>query len=441
MKLQSTARSSTLETLHKARRLVSGETGIIRTLYEAPVSPDAPRIFGCGALCSEPGEDGLAGRARSAVSGSTSRLRDQAIAGAIGEAVERYSAEYVPEEKLIFGSYVAMCGRAIAPWSLTLYSESQYAEPDFPFDRLEAEAEIAWVEAHSLTRDRAVLVPAFAVYQPYRPSAAEKPVIQQVTTGLACGNTLEEAILSGICEVVERDAAMLMWLQSRRPPRVDGRLVNNAAFHQTLDRFGVLAKYVTLLDVTTDTGIPAYVAVWDGPIYGRCGAVFASCAKLDAWRAAVGALNELSQCLMWSASLIDEGRKIPDPAATPISEIVEHVLWPMGADARPAFSFVFSSAQSLGLRADTDDVAGLDVLGSIRRCVARLAACGMEVLVVDVTAPDVVEVGLHVVRIIVPQAQPLFFGSGLQRVSCRARAPTDAQRASNSLNLHPHPFP
>ena len=73
------------ETLCKAVRLVDEETGIIRLLHEAPVPPDSPKIFGCGSLCSDFGKMGYP--ADNPISGSTSLIRDQAIVGAIGEAV------------------------------------------------------------------------------------------------------------------------------------------------------------------------------------------------------------------------------------------------------------------------------------------------------------------------------------------------------------------
>jgi ribosomal protein S12 methylthiotransferase accessory factor len=336
--------------------------------------------------------------------------------------------------------YTVMGADALSPPSLTLYDADQYASSDFSYKPLDSGTPIGWTTGYSLTRKRPVLVPAFAVYQPYRSEAGEHPVIQQITTGLACGNTLEEAILSAICEVVERDAAMLMWLQRRRPPRVvvDGGAGGIVA--ETLRRFRSRSNHVVLLDVTTDFGIPAYVAAWRGPICGHFGSVFASCAKLSPARAAVGALTELAQCLMWASSLLDAGERLPDPMRDAMSRIEDHVLWPLRADAEAACGFIFSSPRWVGLD-EHADAGSEDVLGSIEACIARIAAQGLEVIVVDVTSPDIRECGLHVVRAIIPGAQPLFFGTGLHRVSERARVGGVPGGSDGSLNLHPHPFP
>jgi len=438
MRLQHRPPSHPGETIQKATRLVDEETGVIKLLFEAPLASGAPKIFGCGSMRSNCSRLGFP--SDSLISGSTSLVRDQAIAGAIGEAVERYSAAFVPYDEIIVCPYASLANRAIPPQSLTLYDAEQYSQPHFDYKPFNAEQPIGWVNGYSLSHESCVLIPAFAVYQPYQSMISEPPVIQQITTGLACGNTLEEAILSAICEIVERDAAMLMWLQMRRPPKVVTDHSLAALVSDALARFGNLQKHVTILDVTTDLCIPAYVAVWDGPIDREYGAIFTSCANLDPERAVVGALTELAQSLMWVAGLIDGRTHLPDPSVDTFTRIEQHVLWPLRPTTRPAFEFSLSSNRRVTLDQRANG-SGPDVLVAIRTCVDRIAAQGREVVVIDVTSPDVRDCGLHVVRAVIPGCQPLFFGTGMHRLSVRARCNSYADRAANTINLHPHPFP
>lgn len=436
MQLAHHAPTPTAETIRRATRLVDAETGIIRMLYEAPLAPDAARIFGCAALSSDHGSLGFP--APSEISGSTSLTRDGAIAGAIGEAVERYSAAFTPQDRIIRARYRDIRGDAVAPAAMVLYEGGQGAElgyrapgPDDP---------IGWVEGWSLTRARPVLVPAFCVYQPYVSAVDEPPVVQMVTTGLACGASPEEAILSGLCEVIERDAAMLLWLQSRRAPIVPADASLPAGTAEAMARFGPNAQHVTLLDATCDTGIPAYVAVWDGPLATTRGAVFSSCAKPGADAAAVGAITELAQCLMWAASLLDGGAALPDPLRDPFDRIEQHVLWPLRPDARPAWQFAVSSPRRAVFPADAETPVH-DVLATLDRMVDRVRTAGLEVIAVDVTSPDVAEAGFHVARVVVPGAQPLFFGQELPRISPRATTLPYPDRAAAGISRHPHPYP
>jgi ribosomal protein S12 methylthiotransferase accessory factor len=426
------------ETLRRALRLVDAETGIIRMLHEAPVAPDAARIFGCAALTSDHTAIGFP--SETAISGSTALARDGAIVGAIGEAVERYAAAYTPEERILRAPFSAVQGEAVDPALLALYDAEQEARPGFGYRAPRPDESIGWVEGWSLSRACPVLVPAFAVYQPYARGEDEAPVVQTVTTGLACGATREEAILAGLCEVVERDAAMLLWLQSRLVPVVAPDSGLPAGVAAALARFGPNARHVTLLDATADIAIPTYVAVWHGPLAGTHGAVFASCAKPSQTAAAVGALTELAQCLMWAASLVAGGARLPDPATDAFERIEEHVLWPLRPDARPAWAFALASPCRAGFDAAADAPLR-DVRDAIEACVGHVARAGLEVIVVDVTSPDIAETGLHVVRVVLPGAQPLFFGLGLHRISTRARRLPYPDRAAPGINLHPHPYP
>lgn len=436
MQLAHHAPTPASDTIRRATRLVDAQTGIIRMLYEAPLAPDAARIFGCAALCSD--HSSLGFPSPTEISGSTSLTRDGAIAGAIGEAVERYSAAYTPQERIIRSSFRAVRGDAIAPDSMTLYDGDRGA--DLGYRRPDPDEMLGWVEGWSLTDARPVLVPAFCVYQPYASGFDEAPVVQMVTTGLACGASLEEAILSGLCEVVERDAAMLLWLQSRRVPKVRSDADMPPGVTEALARFGPNARHVTLLDATGDIAIPTYVAVWDGPVASASGAVFASCAKPGADAAAVGAITELAQCLMWAASLIEGGANLPDPMHDPFEKIEQHVLWPLRGDVRSTWQFAVSSSRDAVFPPDAATPVR-DVLTTLDRMVERVRAAGMDVIAVDTTTPDVREAGLHVVRVVIPYSQPLFFGKGLHRISERAKSLPYPDRAACGINLHPHPYP
>jgi ribosomal protein S12 methylthiotransferase accessory factor len=130
---------------------------------------------------------------------------------------------------------------------------------------------------------------------------------------------------------------------------------------------------------------------------------------------------------------------LPNPSVEDIAQIEEHVLWPLLPENRQAFEFVLSSSREAEIPQAPEGPA--DILDSIMCCVERIARAGLEVIAVDVTSPDIRECGLHVFRVVIPGAQPLYFGSGLHRISVRATSTDFADRAGKRINLHPHPFP
>jgi len=71
-----------------------------------------------------------------------------------------------------------------------------------PFEEF---SKIEWIMGHDIMNDIEVFVPANAVFHPYDPGNGVK-LFRSNTNGLASGNTIEEAVLHGLLEVIERDA-------------------------------------------------------------------------------------------------------------------------------------------------------------------------------------------------------------------------------------------
>lgn len=135
---------------------------------------------------------------------------EQSRASALMEAVERYCGQIFPQDNIISGSYEEVQDNAISPsdfkfpGSIPPKCRSCAARGVKCFPHLD-EVSQEWRWGYSLTRDQPVLVPAALVYYPYM-SRKGKSFIFNDTSGLASGNTLEEAVLSGLAEVIERDA-------------------------------------------------------------------------------------------------------------------------------------------------------------------------------------------------------------------------------------------
>ncbi len=111
---------------------------------------------------------------------------------ALMESLETWTAEHL-ELKTIRRSYRALGDRAVDVRTLPR-----------PRGRLDLGATWSWVEGRDLATDTPVLVPIEAVTLDC--VFAKPPVFDVSSNGLASGNVLVEAILHGLCEVLERDA-------------------------------------------------------------------------------------------------------------------------------------------------------------------------------------------------------------------------------------------
>ena len=107
------------------------------------------------------------------------------------------------------------------------------------------------------------------------------------STGLASGNTIEEAKLHSLLEVIERDAESVMPYSSKRCFLLES---DDPPMQDILQRCSKKGVQIQFLDITSEFGIPCYKAFIQGPN----GEVLKGCAAhLDGKRAVVSALTEL----------------------------------------------------------------------------------------------------------------------------------------------------
>jgi ribosomal protein S12 methylthiotransferase accessory factor len=167
----------------------------------------------------------------------------EAEVSAIMEGIERFSAEpgaLTP----IKGSYDALKGRynVLDPVRLILPKIRMYTHKE----------ELEWVKGDSITNERDILVPAEAAFHPYE---RRNQLFRTNTNGLAVGNVVEEAVVHGLMEVIERDAWSLFEGGVVRGRDVDLSSSNNALVREILDKLEAASIRAYAKDITSDVGI------------------------------------------------------------------------------------------------------------------------------------------------------------------------------------------
>jgi ribosomal protein S12 methylthiotransferase accessory factor len=121
---------------------------------------------------------------------------------------------------------------------------------------------LEWVGAYDLMNKEEVFVSSNSVYHPYDSPGRCQKLFLSNTNGLASGNVIEEAILHGLLEVIERDAISIAQFSRNLGKEIvlteeDGYLYKLA---NTFKDAGIELK---IWLVPTDTGIPTVIAVTD----------------------------------------------------------------------------------------------------------------------------------------------------------------------------------
>lgn len=171
---------------------------------------------------------------------------------ALMEGLETWTAENIALP-VVRGSYAKLRDRAVDVRRL----------PRPRRRRLDLHATWPWLTARDVATGAEVLVPRECVT--LDTTFRRPPVFDISSNGLASGNVLEEAIVYGLCEVIERDAEAA-WRRSGADRRLVLDSIDDAVCRGLIDRITAAGARVFVWDLASDTGVPAIgCALMDDP--------------------------------------------------------------------------------------------------------------------------------------------------------------------------------
>jgi oxazoline/thiazoline synthase len=388
------------ETLVRLERLVGPIAGIVPDLRKTSTVADM-HVYGCTQVLSpttaDPRANRVLGRPHSACGKGASDL--QARASCLAEAVERYSCGHFGDQKRRRARIGEIGGSALDPRSLLLFSEAQYRNREasnaatgkgfnWVPERFDPDRFIDWSPAWSLTHGHEVWLPANFCYFGY-PAEPEHDFCQADSNGCAAGNTLEEAIQQGFLELVERDACALWWYNRLIRPGIDLSSFDDPFFSATLAACNGGGLELAALDVTSDLGIPAVMAVSWRRRDGRRIHIGLGC-HLEPRLAVSRALAELGQSVAF-----DLGSGADEPAVG-VDESYMRWLEEATIDSQPHLRPAQGRQRTA---ADFIDRSTCDVRDDVLASIETLREKGLEMIVLNHTRPDI---GFPVARVVVP---------------------------------------
>ena len=396
-------------TLERFQHHVSPVTGIVDALARTPLDADgALHVYATGRNVAF--RAATLDRLRDGVhTGSSGKGMTDAQARASGlcEAIERYSAVFQGDEPRIRSSYGALGGEAVHPATCLLVSPTQYATRaawnarSSPANRIPDEflddAVGEWTPVWSLTRGVRRYVPTPLCYLGYPTPAGEPRACLATSSGNAAGNTVEEACLQAVLELIERDAVALWWYSRARRPGVALDSFDNpriAALRRAYDAGH--GREMWVLDLTSDFEIPVFAAMARRPDAESEAIVMGFGAHLDPHIALSRALSEMNQGLAGSLARLRSG-------AAPSPDDRDAAHWERTATLANQSYLAPDAAVAPRRREDYRDASGDDLRDDVTTCQAALERRGLEMLVLDLTRPDV---GMPVVKVIVPGLRP-----------------------------------
>ena len=216
--------------------------------------------------------------------------KDHAKASAMMEGFERYSAEKQESDDTIFATpnEIGEKGEYIEPKSLNLPQKFEKADL--------GDTKFEWNLAHDIITGNDYYVLSNAVFHPYNHDSAVESLFKSNTNGLASGNVLEEAILHGIFEVIERDAWSIFEMTHKNYSQINIDSIESELINEIIDKFESQGIKIKLMDFTADINIPTIAASADDTVTRDAGLLTLGIGThLDPEVAILRALTEVAQ--------------------------------------------------------------------------------------------------------------------------------------------------
>ena len=357
---------------------------------------------------------------------------------AVAEAAERYAGGDILAEPRVWATAAQLSGRVIEPDRFPRCSAAEYADARCPLGPVDPVGSIRWVRGTELVSGEAIWVPAAMSCYSLRELGAAERFAPRISTGYAVHTDPVEAVLSGIFEVIERDAVSLLWQQMLPVPLVGPEV--GSPMLDLVTRWAerhFIRPY--LFDATTDLGVPTVYCVLVAEHSTVLRTVVSSAAARTLTRAAEKASLETVVVREFLA-------KASTPPPTAIDQVVSYgdgAQFMADAQRADAFGFLLSGVDRRPpvprVELPDDGRSALTALADIFR------KRDMPVAVVDRTPTELARVGLTAVSVSIPDLLPV---SGSPFAQFRAdprlyEAPVRMgfpARGEKELNPWPPPF-
>jgi ribosomal protein S12 methylthiotransferase accessory factor len=314
---------------------------------------DIPVFF---SICGRDAEDRI-GTKKQMGKGATPK---QSEASAIMELAERFSFFSFAKDadNFFVERYDNLNGDAI-PFHYITQSVHD-ASGDEIVRKIFSKIPMRWTRGYNLTLDKEVLVPFdwfYAINQFNGPSA---------------GNCVEEAIIQGICEVVERHVSSLVSRRRIETPGIDPSSVSDPLVGQLMDRFLKAGIELFINDLSLDTGIPSVGVVAYDPT----------------------TFPERSE-IVWTAGTTPNPQKALSRALTEVAQLAGDFNTASNyvASGLPKLKdlsegdFIINPAKTIPI-GELPDLSNDNFRIEVENCVDALSRIGMDIILIDVTHPQ-----------------------------------------------------
>ncbi|MGQ8872589.1 YcaO-like family protein [Paenibacillus sp. TSA_86.1] len=341
------------------------------------------------------------------------------------------------------------------------YTEDHYNSLHFPFPKYKTDDVIIWRSVYSLSQQCDTMVPEQIIYfnnHRFYKRKMEERYLPDSSNGVAMGSNMIEAALSGLFEIIERDAFMVHWFSRSTPVKLENlEDVNNLNIKLMLCYLEYFGYSIHVFDITLESEVPTYWVLAELNDFSnpqKLAFYTSAGANVDPFKAIESALIEITTSV--KAFLIYKQVKYKDKN---IDEMIkdyyqvefleDHLMLFSSPKMKDALSFALNSSKKADAAQSLAERAGKWVYSNQKQLlhdiIETMKLYHKDILQANLTSPSLHRLGLNCVKIIVPTMQSIYFGYRQQNINKmrikQAVLINKLDGNTDELNPVPHPFP
>lgn len=389
---------------------------------------------------------------------------EKAFWKSLGESIERHiwiNTDNFYQKKIIFASHNQLRKKALNIFSLAGFSDKQ--KKDIGILRFDGDSTFSWIRARSLISNKKTYCPVQLVSYYYtkqkvktpRETKKAEPLLRwTITTGAAVGRNLNEALVKGILEIIERDAFMITYLNKLVPPVYDLKHLSNTDYDikrmlARLDRY-FLDVYLIKLPTDFPVNVTLALIIDKRPSVGRPALSIGASSDFDL---KTSILNALSECLASRVATIEvlKNNEYKLPETNKFNKLDRMRYWAKTENI-PKIDFILQGKEiKANLKRDINfyDVIRNENINRYYRkklnfLTKHFSKKNYELIFTDLTHKEIKQFGLRCVQVVSPELQPMHLSEEIPYFGGRRLRDIPIKlgyKASSKLNKTPHPFP
>lgn len=362
----------------------------------------------------------------------------EALLKACVEALERYSSTIISPEDIVISSGEALSNTMVMN-NIPIFSENELIKSPDIISKYNASKPIRWTLGYSCNYKKQVYLPLVMTHFVQNRLDSEKFYLP-ISTGTAAHFNRDDAIQKAILEIIERDVISTIWLAKIPLPKLKLSSELNSEIIEIIETSNQTHRPITIFVHLGEFGIPTFYAIRRNPNNFQLGTVVGCSTNFNINEGILKAISEVFSVEIALEEIIKQ-KAIPKKAEDCI-KIHDGALYTGQSIYNSAFDFLLQSPYEVTyseILQDKKDFA------SAKELINHLIDKHLDIYLCDLTLDDIRDVGIHVIRAIIPELLPFscimkarYLGS--KRLHSIVKSYYQENFHESDINSFPQPF-